>query len=1359
MNNILLEGGNAIVPLLSVLQNHQDNKVRKLYIGKITDEDLDALFPEKYGVFPRQRDSSYIGRLLSFLNSKKLIDSSYSPRFLLGSTRLAALKNYGKDAIWTDKLETDDIIQMASGKKTEFGDFDLDVVLKADKKNVVDAINNLDSSTYIARQSSSDINIAIRIGDKVIQVDLIDVSKQPESANFLKKSSFVDLSSDIKGVFSIYLLRAVAAHMEIKPADALDAVLKFANTNHSSPFAISLNKKLKNNFKPVKVRFSLGAEGLKLSVDLVKKDNKEINEKVVFDIEPRSDYKNLDILAQQILQDPTATGSDIFHAVSLAKFVRDRKPHKVKQIWEEFSKLAESKIKPGLDPKEYQIGIQELEKIIGNPNGTIMKEGREAVGRFEGKNQFSNPVLYDLLYNIVKETGNEGKPQFELDLRNNKAVDMIEKMDSTFCNFGLDRNGKFFMESSNSGPVYENNVNEKFGFNTDLLSSFQYLNENKKFQSSLKKLFRSVGPFKYDSELFPILTHQGNESGEVIFVATKYRKEKFGKFGAFVVFKALLWNDSSLGWYRPEPDKNIQVINLLKHEADSSGWSKDWKIYTNETDMKMSGIVNIDLGRYLASYYATPHMFQRGLSVLQSRTKSSEKDQLIIELEKLRKELQGALDGFANKTKSVLGGNNSYIEGVIMRVKTSTGDVYEVKGTSQVFDAQKELLWGDRAAILNLESEFESNFLKNVLGLKTSQPAALNKLISQAADEFVAKTNGGNKKVEFIHFLLPRLVSGDVDFDMTKSNALSIMEDIEKSYDLLLKNFEMNESSMDADSVRKTKDFFSAFKKKFTDYKTLVRSNLNGSEYYIKVLDSIIGFRIDKFLNTSSEEDTKEETKREKVIIWSGRAQPWHKGHDAMIQKGKAFLEKLGATKILIMIVKGSESSKNKDENPLNEKEQATLLYSIYKNDPQVEIYNKFPKSGFLFEILDHLTTTGYVVSGWLAGPDRINEYRKTLSSYKPSMFKETHEYSPIIMDPYGHPLMEMIETPRTMSGTEARNMAKQTEFKEWVQNIAPDHIDSSAVRVYKTIYNTIRGETLNETLHPEFITEKELLSYLEEEVEEEINEMSAMGVGAVEIGANNMDREDFLEELKLRKFIKETIRNLKENLSKERFETLKEEKKLRSMIKTLILKESEEDRPHHSTGINVLSDLLKKVVPVIEIDYKKMTSSPNQRQSFRAHILKATTNALDVAQSSNNADTEGEGSVEDTDLAEAEISLDVDGQPEKDPEADKFIDIERPSQKKSKEKKVDPVKAFSIEGEDTTGRNIAMSCFDKVETAIVDSYSILSDPEDQKTFYNYLITNLKLYFERFETELKATADEPQVQSDQDQDMTPPDGL
>ena len=91
------------------------------------------------------------------------------------------------------------------------------------------------------------------------------------------------------------------------------------------------------------------------------------------------------------------------------------------------------------------------------------------------------------------------------------------------------------------------------------------------------------------------------------------------------------------------------------------------------------------------------------------------------------------------------------------------------------------------------------------------------------------------------------------------------------------------------------------------------------------------------------------------------------------------------------------------------------------------------------------------------------------------------------------------------------------------------------------------------------------------------------------------------------------------------------------------------------------------------------------------------------------------------------------------------FIDIEKEKkEKQAKESAPKPEDAFSpIAGADPTGRGFALRAFQKIQKQILDSYSLLGKDEDREVFYDYLITNLKLYFDKFEDELQKTLQEP----------------
>ena len=72
------------------------------------------------------------------------------------------------------------------------------------------------------------------------------------------------------------------------------------------------------------------------------------------------------------------------------------------------------------------------------------------------------------------------------------------------------------------------------------------------------------------------------------------------------------------------------------------------------------------------------------------------------------------------------------------------------------------------------------------------------------------------------------------------------------------------------------------------------------------------------------------------------------------------------------------------------------------------------------------------------------------------------------------------------------------------------------------------------------------------------------------------------------------------------------------------------------------------------------------------------------------------------------------------------------------------------LEGMDETGRNHAYTSFRKVSQYILDAYDSLANMDDKEIFVDYLITNLKLYFDKFETEMQSAVEEPTTQSYED---------
>tara|TARA_Y100001963_G_C6747354_1_gene432319 strand:+ start:429 stop:1178 length:750 start_codon:yes stop_codon:yes gene_type:complete len=238
-------------------------------------------------------------------------------------------------------------------------------------------------------------------------------------------------------------------------------------------------------------------------------------------------------------------------------------------------------------------------------------------------------------------------------------------------------------------------------------------------------------------------------------------------------------------------------------------------------------------------------------------------------------------------------------------------------------------------------------------------------------------------------------------------------------------------------------------------------------------------------------------------------------------------------------------------------------------------------------------------------------------------------------------------------------------------------------------------------------------------------------------------------EEKLIREYVRMKIgETLKEHKNHQK-QVMKEELRLRKVIRELLKEGDISDmHPHRSTGINVLEDVLKKMITTLRTDYKRMTTNKQQRDSFRAHMISAVKGAL--APSLVN-DTYLQG----TDTLLSEPAPEVGGTESPLDELDRQlmeIDIEIEDEEKKipveDDEKPDEKDEFGseLEGLDETGRNMAFTTFKKVSQYILDAYDMLANIEDKKIFVDYLITNMKLYFDKFEQEIQKEVEEPTTQ-------------
>jgi len=221
------------------------------------------------------------------------------------------------------------------------------------------------------------------------------------------------------------------------------------------------------------------------------------------------------------------------------------------------------------------------------------------------------------------------------------------------------------------------------------------------------------------------------------------------------------------------------------------------------------------------------------------------------------------------------------------------------------------------------------------------------------------------------------------------------------------------------------------------------------------------------------------------------------------------------------------------------------------------------------------------------------------------------------------------------------------------------------------------------------------------------------------------INRKTLIAEHLIREYIREKLQKRLSAINTQ-------ENKLRSIIKALIIEaETGTEEPSSYTGINVLADLLKNIIPTVQDDYMMLTTSKEQRDSFRNHLVHAIKGSLRPIEITADAeDMELEENIVyeiRKDLLTEKVVIDIEGEEEPDIKSleDDFIDIEEKEDE-----------FIQIEDQNETGRNFAADTFKRVEKQIIDAYDMLADNQDRDLFYDYLITNLLLYFDKFEDDL-----------------------
>tara|TARA_R110000824_G_scaffold5999_4_gene27572 strand:- start:3084 stop:5840 length:2757 start_codon:yes stop_codon:yes gene_type:complete len=493
-----------------------------------------------------------------------------------------------------------------------------------------------------------------------------------------------------------------------------------------------------------------------------------------------------------------------------------------------------------------------------------------------------------------------------------------------------------------------------------------------------------------------------------------------------------------------------------------------------------------------------------------------------------------------------------------------------------------------------------------------------------------------------------------------------------------------------------------------------------------------------------NEEDTDVEDQPNKmkgdVAFVPGSFKPPHRGH---LELAKSYLK--DANKVVILVSDPQKDTSirfidmpNKENKIEVTPSAVKRIFDLYIEDAGLrnkievwDIWNKDYTNPIQF-IHDYLTEVG-----------ESGDSKKIVLGVSTKNTGDEHRFKQVTQEFSKYPNLEIINAPRkplgSISATDMRNAVSKAMFEGETEELAkflPAGITPEAIlKILSEQPTWLVGENKN-------LQEISLMAGGNVEGSAGGHDNEETLIREEELEENDMiSRKEFIEELKLREGIRSAIGKVE--ISK----TI-EEDTIRKAVRHMI-REEVKDAPYASTGINELETLLKKVIPVIEPDYKSLTTAEEQRISYRSHILTAVQNSLSPtgAATTNNdgidiLDVPDEGFEMEEDQTTEDIAISVAG-------ADKFIDIEdKPVPEEEEEDN------FAVDGEEETGRNFAAMTWERIETNIVDSYRKLSNQKDRDLFYDYLIANLKLYFDKFEDELANTLTEPESEIyDQETEM------
>ena len=183
----------------------------------------------------------------------------------------------------------------------------------------------------------------------------------------------------------------------------------------------------------------------------------------------------------------------------------------------------------------------------------------------------------------------------------------------------------------------------------------------------------------------------------------------------------------------------------------------------------------------------------------------------------------------------------------------------------------------------------------------------------------------------------------------------------------------------------------------------------------------------------------KEEKPLEDVNLLVGRFQPFHNGH---LKMAKTLKEKNGLPSIVAVVHPGHNKSGN---SPFSEELVSKYMESIVKDSGGLIKGFFIAKRGLLGVIYGAAKEHGYKVNLIGSGDDRMENYKKQADYLKKAGGDFPKE-------------IEIVETPRSTSGTEVRDAIRKEDFLKF-KKLVPQSVGS----FYNSLVSAITGKDIRE--------------------------------------------------------------------------------------------------------------------------------------------------------------------------------------------------------------------------------------------------------------------------------------------------------